>query len=62
MELFRALPKEMLDTPQLQFAIKALKAVKTNNHAAFFRLFDEADLLQACCLHRCVARVRFEVG
>ena len=52
------LDDDVLNSPEVQFAIKIWCSLKNNNYAAFFRLLREANFLQACLMHRYVGEVR----
>ncbi|KAF2366473.1 SAC3/GANP/THP3 [Trinorchestia longiramus] len=45
-------------SPEVQFAVKVLHSIQTNNFVRFFHLVKEATLLQACILHKYFYRVR----
>lgn len=55
----RGLPKDILQTSSVRFAVDVWVARKTNNYAAFFKLLLEANYLQACCMFRYVGDMRF---
>ena len=53
------LPDEVLNSPQVRFAIEVWGALKTQNYAKYFRLLrTRATLLQACLMHRYMGEVR----
>jgi germinal-center associated nuclear protein len=49
---------DILATPEVQFAIKVWRALKTENYARFFSLLRSGTYLQACLMHRYVGEVR----
>ena len=54
----RGLPKEILQSNAVRFAIDVWIARKTNNYAAFFKLLRTSNYLQACCMFRYVGDMR----
>ncbi|RLN75445.1 hypothetical protein DYB28_002930 [Aphanomyces astaci] len=48
----KRLPRSLLHSTFVQFAMAAFVARHTNDYVAFFRLVRQASLLQACLLHR----------
>ncbi len=49
---------ELLNSSEIEFALRTAHAVEVGNFMMFFRLFDEAPYLFACIMHRFIPRVR----
>ncbi|XP_076064109.1 uncharacterized protein LOC143038589 [Oratosquilla oratoria] len=49
---------EVRMSTEVQFAVRVLRALCSNNYISFFRLLDEASYLQACILQRYFRQVR----
>jgi hypothetical protein len=54
----RGLPKEILESDAVKFAIQVWVARKTKNYALFFKLLYYSTYLQACCMFRYVGNMR----
>ena len=53
------LPRDVLGSKEILFALKVWGALGTGNYAKFFRLLErEATLLQGCLMHRYISEVR----
>eukprot|EP01038_Epipyxis_sp_PR26KG_P007816 gene7816-10618_t len=59
-KFLQKLSNEVLNSPELRFALEVWGALKTENYAKFFRLLREATLLQACLMFRYVGEVRLQ--
>ncbi|KAG2386287.1 hypothetical protein C9374_002733 [Naegleria lovaniensis] len=51
MRCLKSLPNDILNSPEVNFAIKVFDAFSTNNYSRFFKLVDEATYLNACIMH-----------
>ena len=49
---------DVIDHPDIQFALKAMQARRSENFGMYFRLLRESNYLQACALFRFVAPMR----
>ena len=49
---------DVLESVQVQFALRVWASLKTENSAKFFKLLRSADLLQGCLMHRYVGPMR----
>lgn len=54
----QSLHDDYFESGDVQFAIKVWRAIKSENHIAFFKLLQSATLLQACMMHKYVSEVR----
>ena len=54
----RGLPRDILESISVRFAVDVWVARKTNDYAMFFKLLLEANYLQACCMFRYVGDMR----
>lgn len=53
------LPDDVLQSPEIRFALDIWSSLKTENYARFFYLLrKKATILQACLMHRYVGEVR----
>ena len=57
----RSVPKSVLVSEEVQFALEVKRAYDAGHHATFFRLVSSrrCSYLQACCLHAFVRKARF---
>ena len=53
---------DVLAHPSMQFALNVVRARRSGNYAAFFRLLRSGNYLQACCLFKYVSFMRVEVS
>lgn len=57
------LPDDVLQSPEIRFALDIWASLKTENYARFFYLLrKKATILQACLMHRYVGEVRLQVS
>jgi hypothetical protein len=54
----KTLRPEVLDHPDMQFALKVIQARRSENYGKFFRLLRECNYLQGCAMFRFVAPMR----
>ena len=52
------MPRPLLASPEIQFALEVDRAKKSDDYLRFFKLLNEANLLQACCMFRYVLEMR----
>jgi hypothetical protein len=52
------MPRLLLASPEIQFALEVDRAKKSDDYLRFFKLLNEANLLQACCMFRYVLEMR----
>lgn len=54
------LPPSVLQIAEIRFAISVWSAIRTENYAQFFKLLKQANVLQACLMHRYIGNVRLQ--
>lgn len=52
------IPLDLTSSPEIELALAARRALDDSNFARFFKLFDSADPLLACAMHRWFPRIR----
>ena len=53
-------PKEILESKEIQFALKIISAIRKKNYAEFFKLLQKADYLTACVMSKIFKQIRIE--